>query len=77
MIDDLDCNGSSRDGDNWQVFKSTFRPGFFSTPADYEAVCRAAKALPQMTDYSDAFSDEHIDLLQAVREKENYRYDAD
>jgi hypothetical protein len=30
-----------------------------------------------MTDYSDAFSDEHIDLLQAVREKENYRYDAD
>lgn len=58
FIDELDFLESKRQGDDWQVFKSTWKPGFFSTPADQEAIKRLATSILDHFDNldDDAFS---------------------
>lgn len=73
IIDSLDRHRSARDGDQWQVFKLICEPGFWSTPADMDAVQRVADAIPEeMTpDEEEKFGPEFLDTLRDVRAKRN------
>ena len=70
IIDTLDSRRKAADGDQWQVFKYTCKPEFWSTPADFDAVQRVAESVPEemSPDEADKFGLEFLDTLRAVRE---------
>lgn len=71
IIDALDRHRSATDGDQWQVFKYTCKPGVWSTPANFEAVLRVADAVPEELppEQADHYGPEFLDTLREIREQ--------
>lgn len=76
IIDALDEHEARKNGDSWQVFKSTWED-FWSTPADRDAILRLAATLPDDLSEIDT-AGEYYDVLEKARgarkpEEENSR----
>lgn len=73
IIDDLDQGRARSDGDQWQFCKYSYGEGFWSTPADFDAVFRVAASIPDDISDGDAgqYGAEFLDTVQiAKRQKE-------
>lgn len=71
IIDAVDRYMARDKGDEWQVFKYTCRPGFWSTPAKFDAVVRVAESFPEVLppEEEDKYGGEYLRTLEAVRER--------
>ena len=65
IIDALDEHKARRNGDSWQVFKSSWED-FWSTPADREAILRLAATLPDDLSEIDT-AGEFYEVLEQAR----------
>jgi hypothetical protein len=71
IINALDDRNARAYGDQWQLFKYTCTPGFWSTQADPDAVARFAESIPEdiPPEMEDRFGWECLEVARNVREK--------
>jgi hypothetical protein len=71
IIDAMDAHQARHQGDDWQVFKASCKPGFWSTPADRAAVLRVADSLPEhMSDTeADRCGHEYLEILRGAQKE--------
>jgi hypothetical protein len=68
LINHLDERRSRRDGDGWEVFKYPYEPGYWSRPANIEAILRVAESMPNaLPDEDDPYGSHFRSVLEEVK----------
>ena len=69
IINGMDSYWAQTKGDKWEAFKYTCDPGFWSTPADLDAIARVAESTPDEMSLPETLmcGSEFLALIRAVK----------